>query len=600
MLSGSLQMANWLGNYVNETLEDYSPVTIITALLLLQYGPRFAYQTYSLYHEWDTKKIKETLMNNAVKKTLQVPVVGRIADKLIRGEVTKNLNGYKVEIEADREKSATPPIHSLPPEGYSIEEIRKVYPKKQIENKKGRLSGAIYSEYPPEFSAFLEKLYGETALTNPMHPVFKDIKKKEAEVISWCRKLFNGPDGTHGVITAGGTLSIFEACKAYVLHARKNGNQAPEIIVPSSAHPAFWKAAEILNAKLVVVPVDKNTGRADVNAMKAAINRNTCMMAASAPSFPFGVIDPIKELAEIAQNNKDWLHRSKPIPFHVDACLGGFLTAFAKKAGVELPWCDFQNEGVSSVSADIHKYGEGPKGVSIILFRRRAEVLIAPTPTHTYLTSSVGSYVTPGLPGSRTGVQVVTAHAVMLYQGENGYVKDTAAILALAKELTDEVKKIDGIIVPYSTQLSVVGMRTTSGINPLLVAELMKSHGWELNCLLTSDYQADGFHFCLTALHTKVPDFVKDFVTDLKKSVDYVKQNPHQKPKGIAKAYGVLATGFVPSVVQDLIGDMYVRIDQSLPGNNYPGYFWPKATPQSAITETDKKEEEKRYTKKNL
>lgn len=52
------------------------------------------------------------------------------------------------------------------------------------------------------------------------------------------------------------------------------------------------------------------------------------------------------------------------IPFHVDACLGGFLIVFMEKAGFPLKRLfDFRVKGVTSISADTHKVRGGQRGV---------------------------------------------------------------------------------------------------------------------------------------------------------------------------------------------------------------------------------------------
>src|SRR5690606_6395948 len=89
--------------------------------------------------------------------------------------------------------------------------------------------------------------------------------------------------------------------------------------------------------------------RVDVRAVEKAINRNTILIVGSAPQYCHGVIDPIEALGQLALK--------KGLPLHVDACFGGFMLPWLEKIGVSIPKFDFRVPGVTSISADIHKYG---------------------------------------------------------------------------------------------------------------------------------------------------------------------------------------------------------------------------------------------------
>jgi glutamate/tyrosine decarboxylase-like PLP-dependent enzyme len=581
---------------INDTFKDWSPAEIIGLMLFLQYGYRTASFTYSAYRNWDTRDIMDTFANETIKIALQTPLKDRV-EKEIKKEVTKNLVGYKKSIDADR---AGMVFRRLPEKGLPLEEIIQLYPDDPIQKPKGRASGGIYTEYPPELLKAMEQIFTKVILTNQMHPMFKDLKKKEAEVLSMIKNIFNGPLGAHAILTYGGSFSIFEGLKSYILHARNiKGIEKPEIILPHSAHPAFKKAIEALNGVPVFVPLDpegtETAGQASLAKIKAAITSKTCLIVGSAPSFPHGVFDDIEKMAEIGRTNKNYLFQKDPIPVLVDQCLGGFFTPFAEKIGIKMPIVDFRIKGVECIVADPHKYGYTDKGVSCVIFRNDPLRLLRQGPTNTQLVSPVGSYVTPGLAGSRTGRQIAAAHTALLYYGEDGYILRAKEIHELTTLLKKRIQKeIPDIVIPYKTEFPVIGMKTKSPINPLVVIEVMKNGymhkanndnieiyfgvpenetpensvkgDWELNTLLTHDLEP-GFHFCVTALHTIVPHFADDFIDFLKASVKFVGEHPNIEPKGVAKAYGLLKTGAVPTLVQNLIGQGYVEIDQSLPGD---------------------------------
>jgi glutamate/tyrosine decarboxylase-like PLP-dependent enzyme len=162
-----------------------------------------------------------------------------------------------------------------------------------------------------------------------------------------------------GTVSSGGTESIMLAMKTYRDWTRdKKGITEPEMIVPTTAHAAFDKASQYFNIKMIRIPVGPDF-RADLDATKAAISPNTIVIVGSAPPFPHGIIDPIQELSELAL--------SHGIGFHTDACLGGFFTARAEKLGYPVPPFDFRLPGVTSMSADTHKYGYAAKGTSVVL-----------------------------------------------------------------------------------------------------------------------------------------------------------------------------------------------------------------------------------------
>ncbi len=201
---------------------------------------------------------------------------------------------------------------------------------------------------------------------NGLNPTaFPSLRKFETELVGMTASLLGGDAEVCGNMTAGGTDSILAAVKA----ARDWGralaprNTAPEMILPVTAHPAFDKAAHYFGVRAVHVPVRADF-RADVDAVRAAINERTILIVGSAPSYPQGVVDPIPELAQAAQEHG--------LLCHVDACVGGFVLPFARKLGYPVPPFDFSVPGVTSMSADLHKYGYAAKGASVVLYRNAA------------------------------------------------------------------------------------------------------------------------------------------------------------------------------------------------------------------------------------
>ena len=221
-----------------------------------------------------------------------------------------------------------------------------------------------------------------------------------------------GSPPAHGYLTSGGTESLLQATKTARDHARATGAIShPNMVLATSAHAAFDKAAHYFDVEARRVPV-RPDGSADVDAMADAADGDTVLVVGSAPSYPQGVIDPVPELGALA------LERG--ILCHVDACLGGFLLPFLVTLGhVTKPW-DLSVPGVTSVSADLHKYGYASKGVSVIVYADRELARLQPFVTSDWLG---GLYGSPSMAGTRPGGPIAAGWAVLHHLGEDGYLR---------------------------------------------------------------------------------------------------------------------------------------------------------------------------------
>ena len=269
---------------------------------------------------------------------------------------------------------------------------------------------------------FQNQIYAINSQTNPLHfDVWPSGVKFEAEIVSMTANMLNADkagDEIVGTVTSGGTESILLAMKTYRDRGRaEKGITEPEMIVPTTAHAAFDKASQYFNIKMVRIPVGEDF-RADVQATAAAITPNTVVIVGSAPPFPHGIIDPIEELSELA--------RAHGIGFHTDACLGGFVLPWAEKLGYPVPPFDFRLPGVTSMSADTHKYGYAAKGTSVVLYRGRA---LRHYQFYTTTEWPGGLYFSPTLAGSRPGALSAACWAAMISTGEQGYLEATRRIL---------------------------------------------------------------------------------------------------------------------------------------------------------------------------
>ncbi|XP_068909932.1 sphingosine-1-phosphate lyase [Tenebrio molitor] len=389
--------------------------------------------------------------------------------------------------------------------------------------KGGLVSGAVYY-HNPDLIRLITEVYGMTSYTNPLHPdLFPGLCKMEAEVVRMACNLFHGDENTSGTMTSGGTESILMACKAYRDYARETkGIRKPEIVVPATAHSAFDKAGQFLRLRVRSVPVDPVTTKVNIRAMKRAINCNTIMLVGSAPNFPYGTMDDIDQISALGVKYK--------IPVHVDGCLGGFLTAFMEDAGYPVPLCDFRLPGVTSISADTHKYGFAPKGSSVILYRD----IIYRHHQYTVTTDWPGGvYGSPTVGGSRAGGNIAVCWAAMLSFGKEGYVQATRDIIHTTRYIEKGLRRMKGIFIFGQPVTSVVALGSND-FDIYRLGSALNTLGWNLNVLQFPS----GIHICVTHVHTQ-QGVADKFLNDVQNSVAEILKEPDVPVEGKMAIYGV-------------------------------------------------------------
>ncbi|MDD5467040.1 MAG: aminotransferase class V-fold PLP-dependent enzyme, partial [Anaerolineales bacterium] len=348
------------------------------------------------------------------------------------------------EIMHDLEKSVKPykegfeRFPRLPQEGWTrqriIQEMENFYHQEEPRWKKGYASGAVYHG-DEEHIAFQNQVYGINSQSNPLHmDLWPSTLKFEAEIVSMTAHMLGSgktDDEIVGAVSSGGTESILLAMKTYRDWARdKKGITQPELIAPVTAHAAFDKAAQYFGMKIIRTPIGEDF-RADMKAVEAAITPNTIVLVSSAPPFPHGIVDPIEELSELA--------RQHGIGFHTDACLGGFLLPWVEKLGYPVPAFDFRLPGVTSISADTHKYGYAAKGTSVVLYRGKE---LRHYQFYANTEWPGGIYLSPTLAGSRPGGLSAACWAAMVSMGEQGYLDAARRIMETASMLKREIAAI--------------------------------------------------------------------------------------------------------------------------------------------------------------
>jgi sphinganine-1-phosphate aldolase len=435
-------------------------------------------------------------------------------------------------------------ITQLPAQGRSRAEVLGIVEglaaRERPRWEQGFASGSVYHGDPAHID-FLNRVYAAHSQSNPLHAdLWPSSAKFEAEVVAMTAKMLHGPDvqpplaRVSGTVTSGGTESLMLAMKAYRDHGRRvRGIRDPEIVVPSSVHAAIDKAAETLALRVIKVPVGVDF-RADVAAMRRRITRRTVALVGSAPSFPHGVIDPIPELAKLAQ--------ARGVGLHVDACLGGFVLPFAERLGYPVPPFDFRLAGVTSMSADPHKYGYAAKGTSVVLYRdpelRRQQYFVNTE-------WSGGLYFSPTFAGSRPGALSAACWAALVNLGEDGYLEATRTILTTAARLRAVIESIPQLRVLGDPLWVIAFASDTLDVYRLL--DFMNERGWSLNGL----QRPAAVHICTTLRHAG-PGVVDRFATDLRAAVAAVAASP-ATGTGMAPVYGMAGTFPVRGAVGELL-----------------------------------------------
>jgi len=356
----------------------------------------------------------------------------------------------------------------------------------------GRTFSLVYG-VGAEHLRLLQEAYSLFMATNGLGAgrIFKSLSTLEGELVSMSAELLGGAD-CPGNVTSGGSESIILGVRAAQERARAERPQItrPELVLPASAHPAFDKAAHIFGIRNVRTPITKDYV-ADVQAMADAVNENTIGLVASAPNYPFGTIDPVTAIAEIARRHA--LH------LHVDACVGGFALPFLRKLGQPIPPFDFGVPEVSTISADLHKYGFAARGTSLILYRDQTLQRRVGFKLDDW---SGGPYRTPTMAGSRPGGMIAAAWAVFQHYGETGFLELNRTMLDTSLRLRRGIEAIPGLHVLGDPVMYVWGFASDT-LDVMAVADAMAERRWYLGRQLTTP---PSVHVVLTPIHAPVVD----------------------------------------------------------------------------------------------
>lgn len=446
-------------------------------------------------------------------------------------------------------------IRSMPEHSASREKILAQMNEIAAEENRawedGRCSGTMYSGDHDHYG-FLNQVFARFSYVNALQrDMCPSMTRFESEIIAMTLSLMHGDaaPGACGAVTFGGTESIINPMLCYREEAKaKHGITTPNVIVPETAHPAFRKGAYLLGMEVREAPVIPETTEVNVDWVRVHMDENTVEIVGSAGNYPYGTIDPIDELSDLA--------KERDVGLHVDACLGGFILPWGEQLGLDIPVFDFRLPGVSSISADTHKYGYGLKGTSVVLYRdaglRRHQYFIEPA-------WKGGAYASNGLPGSRSGGLIAATWAAMVSLGREGYLKNARAIFDTAGRMKKTIESHE--------DLRLMGKSTfclsfrSDAFDIYHVNDFMKTRHWRFN----GQQNPSAIHMCVTMPQTR-PGVAEAFEKDLEDAVAYARKQGDATPKSSA-IYGGGATGLptqTPEQVQTLL-EMALDVLQAYP-----------------------------------
>jgi glutamate/tyrosine decarboxylase-like PLP-dependent enzyme len=412
----------------------------------------------------------------------------------------------------------------------------------------GKCSGTMYCGDHEHYD-FMTEAFGRFAHVNALQrDMCPSQTKFEAEIIAMTLDVLNGAAVTDGepagVVTTGGTGSILHGMLAYREWGRQErGITRPNVVKPETAHPAFDKACHLFGIELRKAPIDEKTTQVDVGAVAGLIDGDTVAIVGSACNYGYGTVDPMEELSDLA------LERG--VGLHVDSCLGGFILPFGQKLGYDIPVYDYRLPGVTSISADTHKYGYAFKGSSVCTFRDKA----LRNAQYFFLTDwSGGKYCSPGIEGSRSGGILAATWAAMVSFGWDGYLRYAQQIFETSSAMQDAVRS--------HAELRLLGNPTflfsftSDEFDVYHVNDFMRTRGWRFN----GQQYPNALHMAVTRPQTQA-GVADAFAADLDEAVRYAKEHAGEPAQSGAIYGGVLggmtseADEFIRAVMADMMDE---------------------------------------------
>ena len=455
----------------------------------------------------------------------QIPKIKNEIDKKkkeLRDDIKKELNGpiekFDLNLQLPTVGLESNEIVDL------VKELSEIVP---YDPKEGRVSGCVYSK-SKDIDNLMADIFPLLERSNPLHPdVFPGVRKMEAEIVNMCGNLMKSPNPSAGCFTSGGTESILLAMRCYKKIAHQSGKKG-EIVLAKSAHAAYWKAAEYFN--MDVIEIETINEGLSYGMLKNFVTKNSTVVIASAPTFNFGIVDELEEISDFC--------KSRNLYLHVDMCLGGFLIPFLESIN-----CDFTIQGITSISMDTHKYGYGPKGGSVLLYRDQNLFK-----KHCFVKEdwTGGIYGTSNLSGSRSGSVIGLTWATMMSMGIEGYQREALKIQRLTYKLKNAIKESHFLKLLGDSKVCLVAVESYD-FNIYLLCDKLKDAGWCLNVL----QNPPSFHFCITSLHTE--EVIQELIDDINNFTEGIMIDENRHTAKPASIYGTTQTVNDAEIIDDVV-----------------------------------------------
>jgi len=446
-----------------------------------------------------------------------------------------------------------------------VEEVLSLLERAKAEDvdpRSGRLFAYVYEAGDENLRKVAQRALLDYAEKNLLDfTVFRSAVFFEREVVRFARTLMHGGPEVVGSFTFGGTESIMLAVKAARDHYRKKEGttNVPKILAPVTIHPAFLKAANYLGLKVVRLPIRET--KADVDAFAEAVNEEVALIALSAPNWPFGTVDPVEEIAEIAMDKK--------VLLHVDACLGGLILPFFEMLGEPIPKFDFRVEGVTSISLDYHKYGYAPKGASVVLFR---DPELKKCSMYVDVSSPGYVFVNQAVLSSRPEGPLAAAFAVVKYLGVEGYKRLAEKVLRARDAIYHGLKEL-GFESVGKVESSVLALYNKA-VDLIGFVSNIKKLGWYVSLQrgLKEHGIPDNIHLVISPIHA---DVVDAFLSDAKRALEMKPELSAERlyamiergafdelVKGLQE--GVIDSSVIPKVLEVIPEEVAVELVKSI------------------------------------
>jgi glutamate/tyrosine decarboxylase-like PLP-dependent enzyme len=402
----------------------------------------------------------------------------------------------------------------IPKQGLPKDELFRrleAFRKDDVNWRDGRVWAYVYDP-GAEAEEVIERAYTMYLTENGLDPTaFPSGMRLENEVVAFAAAHLQGDENVVGNFTSGGTESIILAVKAARDFARAKRPRAtrPHVLLPTTAHAAFQKACHYLAVDVRMVPVDAATFKADPAAMRAAIDENTILMVGSAISYAHGVVDPIRELGEVALE--------KDVLLHVDGCMGGFLLPYFRRLGAPVPDFEFHVPGVTSISMDFHKYAFAAKGASVVLYRspelRQYQM---------YACSNWTGYtvINPTVQSTKSVGPLAATWAVLNHFGDDGYLELARKVLEATRRIADAIGGIPGLRLLGRPEMNLLAF-TSDEVSVFHVIDEMKQRGWYVQPQLGYGPSRENVHLSIMPSNVR---WVDAMLADLRESVEKARQ----------------------------------------------------------------------------